>query len=208
MEFKMTEVWGFDHALRGMRNPKESWLRSDSYVGYDEWDQNKYIIGDNDLKLAQRLIKAGSEHRKFMRQIFVSSDITAPLYWYKEFDTYKIGTVANSTSTMHKLSSTKITRDCFEMSEKTKDDNYFLNHINHLEHLRNTYVETKDIDIWETLIQELPSSWLQTRTITMNYENLYSIIRQRKNHKLKEWRISFVDWIKSLPYANELLFVE
>ena len=204
----MTEVWGFDHALRGMRNPKESWLRSDSYVGYDEWDQNKYIIGDNDLKLAQRLIKAGSEHRKFMRQIFVSSDITAPLYWYKEFDTYKIGTVANSTSTMHKLSSTKITRDCFEMSEKTKDDNYFLNHINHLEHLRNTYVETKDIDIWETLIQELPSSWLQTRTITMNYENLYSIIRQRKNHKLKEWRISFVDWIKSLPYANELLFVE
>jgi len=220
LKFESTEAWGFDHALRGMRNPKESWIRSDSVSCSLNDDCNNckfsdrncgnidFIIGDNDMKLAQQLIRAGGEHRKFMRQIFVSVDITAPLYWYKEFDTYKIGTVANSTSTMHKLSSTQITSDCFEMSANTKNDNYFLNHINHLESLRNAYVETKDMDIWESLIQELPSSWLQTRTITMNYENLYSMIRHRKTHKLKEWRISFINWIKTLPYADELLFIE
>ena len=109
MKFENTEVWGFEHALRGLRNPKNSWNKSDSY--YD--DNNNFVIGENDMKLAQSLIKAGSEHRKFMRQIFVSVDITAPLYWWKEFDTYKVGTVANSTSTMHKLATTPITLDCF-----------------------------------------------------------------------------------------------
>ena len=126
MKFENTEVWGFEHALRGMRNPKNSWNKSDSYYEYDNQkdcvtkDAN-FVIGENDMKLAQTLIKAGSEHRKFMRQIFVSVDITAPLYWWKEFDTYKVGTVANSTSTMHKITSQPITLDCFEIDDYEKD---------------------------------------------------------------------------------------
>lgn len=208
MEFKETEVFNFEGALRGMRNPKNSWDKSDSYIEYDEWDQAEFIIGNNDMKLAQQLIRAGSEHRKFLRQIFTSVDITAPLYWWKEFDTYKLGTTANSTSTMHKITSNPITSDCFERNDRVKEDNYFLNFINHLESLRKDYIETKDNETWKQLIQELPSSWLQTRTITMNYENLYSMIRQREHHKLSEWRELFIDWCKTLPYANELLFLD
>lgn len=222
MKFKETQVFNYEGALRGMRNPKNSWDRSDSYVGYDEWDQTKVIVGTGDLQLAQRLIRAGSEHRKFMRQIIVSVDITAPLYWWKEFDTYKVGTTANSTSTMHKLSDTPITLDCFEFDdyqrviiEKYEDeDDYFANDelwaylIMHMETLRIKYLETKDKKYWKELIRLLPESWLQTRTVTMNYENLYSMIRQRNLHKLTEWSDSFIDWCKTLPYANELLFLD
>lgn len=222
MKFKETQVFNYEGALRGMRNPKNSWDRSDSYVGYDEWDQTKVIIGTGDLQLAQRLIRAGSEHRKFMRQIIVSVDITAPLYWWKEFDTYKVGTTANSTSTMHKLSDTPITLDCFELDDYQKviiekyedEDDYFANDelwaylITHMETLRIKYLETKDKKYWKELIRLLPESWLQTRTITMNYENLYSMIRQRSSHKLTEWSDSFIDWCKTLPYAKELLFLD
>lgn len=203
MKFEKTEVWGFTHALRGMRNPKESWDKSDTVVQVFCDDALNIIstverIGTADLKLAQTLIKAGSEHRKFMRQIFVSVDITAPLYWWKEFDTYKVGTVANSTSTMHKLASTQITKDCFEHG-----DMIYQGTIAELEMNRLKYLESKDMNEWKKLIVNLPESWLQTRTVTMSYENLLNMFRHRHNHKLTEWH-QFCDWIKTLPYANEL----
>jgi len=229
MKFEETEVWGFEHALRGMRNPLESWNKSDShYRDIDEpEDEEKiiingdyYAIGKNDLELAQRLIKAGDPHRKFLRQIFVSVDITAPIYWWKEFDTYKVGTVANSTSTMHKLASTPITKGCFEMDDysdvrfEEDDDAYgILNEqwdrtIYNCELLRQKYNETKDKCYWKELIRLLPESWLQTRTVTMNYENILNMITYRQNHKLIEWSESFINWTKSLPYAEELLFIK
>jgi hypothetical protein len=155
------------------------------------------------LFLMQKLIKAGSEHRKFLRQIFVSVDITAPLYWWKEFDTYKIGTVSNSTSTMHKLASTPITMDCFENGEMIYSFT-----IAELEMNRLKYLETKDKNEWKRLIVNLPESWLQKRTITMNYENILNMYQQRKNHKLTEWSKSFCDWVKTLPYAEELICLE
>ena len=219
MKFENTEVWGFEHSLRGMRNPLNSHIKSDSY-----YDNDNYVIGENDFGLAQRLIKAGNEHRKFMRQIFVSVDITAPLYWWKEFDTYKVGTVANSTSTMHKLATTPITLDCFEivdydrnlsLADNPEDDNE-LNHISAfeedvimvLENLRQKYLETKDKRYWKELIRFLPESWLQKRTITMNYENIRNMYFQRKNHKLTEWSESFIKWVESLPYAEELIMYD
>ena len=202
MKFEKTDVWGFEHAIRGMRNPLESWHKSDSYWGNNEYSLESYVLGENDISLMQKLIKAGTEHRKFMRQIFVSVDITAPLYWWKEFDTYKVGTVANSTSTMHKLASTPITMDCFEHGEMIYSFT-----IAELEMNRLKYLETKDKNEWKKLIVNLPESWLQTRTITMNYENLINIIHHRKNHKLTEWSVDFMNWAKSLPYANELLFI-
>ena len=235
MIFEKTEVWGFEHAIRGMRNPLESWDKSDSHTHdapcvacmHHSKDCNEhqliankcFYLGKNDLELMQKLIKAGPEHRKFMRQIMVSVDITAPLYWWKEFDTYKVGTVANSTSTMHKLASTEITMDCFEMGDfrdivyKGEDwtctTEEFWNHlVTHLEALRQEYLETKDKRYWKELIRLLPESWLQTRTVTMNYENLLSIVKQRENHKLTEWSIEFKYWVKTLPYAEELLFME
>lgn len=196
MKFENTKVFNIDGAMRGMRNPLESWGKGDTVND---------VIGEKDLRLAQKLILAGSEHRKFMRQIMVSVDITAPMYWWSEFDTYKVGTTANSTSKMHKLASTPITIACFEKNNCTKYDNYFLNFINHLEETRKSYLETKDIYIWKMLIQELPESWLQTRTVTMSYENLLSMCRQRHEHKLTEWSVSFMNWIDSLPYAEELI---
>ena len=202
MKFEKTDVWGFEHAIRGMRNPLESWHKSDSYWGNNEYNLESYVLGENDISLMQKLIKAGTEHRKFMRQIFVSVDITAPLYWWKEFDTYKVGTVANSTSTMHKLASTPITMDCFEHGEMIYSFT-----IAELEMNRLKYLETKDKNEWKKLIVNLPESWLQTRTITMNYENLINIIHHRKNHKLTEWSVDFITWVKYLPYANELLFI-
>lgn len=220
MKFENTEVWGFEHALRGMRNPLESWDKSDSdYIIEDEC--RTFFIGENDLILAQKLIKAGSEHRKFLRQIFCSVDITAPLFFFKEFDTYKVGTVANSTSTMHKLASTPITMDCFEMDDfedvelwecpydfsKEKVGLKWENLIETLEFIRQKYNETKDKRYWKELIRLLPESWLQTRTITMNYENLLNMYRHRKNHKLSEWH-KFCEWIESLPYAKELIIGE
>ena len=203
MKFEKVEVWGFEHAIRGMRNPLESWGRSDSEFSMSVTGENIYIIGKNDLELMQKRIKAGSEHRKFMRQIMVSVDVTAPLYFYKEFSTYKVGIVANSTSTMHKLASTPITMDCFENGEMIYSFT-----IAELEMNRLKYLETKDKNEWKKLIVNLPESWLQTRTITMNYENLLNIIHQRKNHKLTEWSVDFMNWAKSLPYAKELLFME
>lgn len=239
MKFENTEVWGFEHSLRGMRNPKNSWHKSDSYYGCDndivceKCDtsgescinyKNNYIIGNNDMKLAQTLIKAGNEHRKFMRQIFISVDITAPLYWWKEFDTYKVGTTANSTSTMHKLATTPITLDCFEtddydrnlsLADNPKDDDGLDNIstfeediIYVLENLRQKYLETKDKRYWKELIRWLPESWLQKRTVTMNYENIRNMYFQRKNHKLTEWSESFIKWVESLPYAEDLIMYE
>lgn len=206
MKFENTEVWGFEHAFRGMRNPKESWEKSDSGFVIDNSSIpsiQRFKIGENDLKLAQALIKAGSSHRKFLRQIFVSVDITAPLYWWKEFDTYKVGTVANSTSTMHKLADTPITIDCFEHSELLKDDLILW-----LEATRRRFIATKKKDEWLKLIVNLPESWLQKRTVTMSYENIYAMLEQRKNHKLTEWSVDFHKWALRLPYANELLFLE
>lgn len=225
MKFENTEVWGFEHALRGMRNPMNSWNKSDSYIECNDLN-NKYIIGKNDMQLAQKLIKAGTEHRKFMRQIFVSVDITAPLYWWKEFDTYKVGTVANSTSTMHKLATTPITLDCFETDDYQPNTFVYYEHtttgdivnnaiIRFLETLRQHYFETKNKKYWKELIRWLPESWLQKRTITMSYENVYTIVHQRKNHKLNEWSgqdnpelPNFISWVRTLLYANELIFID
>ena len=247
MRFEDTEVWGLRKALKGMRNPKNSWDKSDSVFGYsckncykhndlcskcEKHDPNSYaieapIIGTNDMKLAQQLIRAGSEHRKFMRQIFVSVDITAPLYWWKEFDTYKVGTVANSTSTMHKLATTPITLECFEIDDyddsitKYKRDGgvYPMQSVfvEFLEHIRRKYLETKDKKFWKELIRWLPESWLQTRTVTMSYENLFAMCSkgQRRFHKLNEWsgqddnpKPNFISWARTLPYAQELIFID
>ena len=220
MKFENTEVFNFEGAMRGMRNPKNSWNKNDTYI---DWEDNIHI-GNNDMKLAQTLVKAGNEHRKFMRQIFVSVDITAPLYWWKEFDTYKIGTVANSTSTMHKLATTPITLDCFEiddydknlsLADNPKDDDGLDNIstfeediIYVLENIRQKYLETKDKRYWKELVRWLPESWLQKRTITMNYENVRNMYFQRTNHKLTEWSESFIKWVESLPYAEELIMYE
>jgi hypothetical protein len=181
----------------------------------------KIYIGPKDMKLAQQLIKAGSEHRKFMREIVVSMDITAPLFWFKEFDTYKVGTVANSTSTMHKLATTPITLDCFETDDYDKsileDSKEIDNLIQFLENLRNKYLETKDKRYWKELIRWLPESWLQTRTVTMTYENLYAMCGrgQRRFHKLNEWSgidnanlPNFISMARTLPYAKYLLFLD
>lgn len=229
MKFYKTDVWGFEHAVRGMRNPLESRHKSDSGQCCQircedcagpvceetifDYNQLSFVIGKNDLKLMQKLIRAGSEHRKFMRQIMVSVDITAPLYWFKEFDTYKVGTAANSTSTMHKLASKIITMDCFEMGDF---QNVYTNGtatcrscwdiiLFACEGLRQKYNETKDARYWKELIRILPESWLQTRTVTLNYENIYNMIRQRRSHKLTEWSVDFMAWASRLPYAEELL---
>lgn len=204
MKFENTEIFNFEGAIRGMRNPLNSWKKSDSYWGAS----GRYIIGDNDMNLAQRLIKGGSEHRKFLRQIMVCVDITAPLYWWKEFDTYKVGTTANSTSTMHKLKDTPITLECFEIGDY-KESKFIENSlIPYLEDLRIQYQETKDKSYWKELVRWLPNGWLQTRTVTLNYENIYSMIHQRNTHKLTEWSKDFITWAESLPYAKELLFLD
>lgn len=215
MKFENTDVWGFEHAIRGMRNPMNSWDKSDSKF----WDLD-IEIGDNDLNLMQRLIKGGSEHRKYLRQIMVSVDITAAMFIWSELDTYKIGTVANSTSKMHKLATIPITLDCFETDDYVGDllvydtepyaqcfrtDDIWEEIINHCETLRKRYLETKDKRYWKELIRLLPESWLQTRTWTANYEVLRNIVHQRAGHKLSEWQ-SFIDWVHTLPYAEELIF--
>ena len=275
MKFERTQVFNFEGAFRGLRNPKNSWNKSDSFFGVvnldhvskdmeiaDEWvkafhpDLNwpeeftdegcnlaeeyadKLIkngvlrlndnvadlafIGPQDMKLAQTLIKAGPEHRKFLRQIFVSVDITAPLYFFKQFDTYKIGTTANSTSTMHKLTSKPITLDCFETDDFNTELEYYQGNttgmlselmIEQLDILRQKYLETKDKKYWKELVRWLPESWLQTRTWIANYEVIRTIVHQRENHKLNEWsgqddpsKDNFIKWAKSLQYAEELIF--
>lgn len=282
MKFNNTQVFNFDGAFRGMRNPKNSWSKSDSYFGllnnfdifqdkieeilpkwlkyYEDkskdfesnftktYDKNYLfswlykngivqlgdgntmsvaLIGPNDMKLAKQLIQSGSEHRKFLRQIFVSVDITGPLYWWKELDTYKVGTVANSTSTMHKLASTPITIDCFETKDydpslkiETRNNteiqqiigpyNGAYTFIDFLESLRLKYLETKNKRYWKELIRWLPESWLQTRTVTMSYENLLAMCGkgQRRFHKLSEWSFDFINWARELPYAQELIFYD
>lgn len=231
MKFEHTKVYNLDGAVRGLRNPMQSWDRSNSYQS-DFTDDGKggFVLGANDLELMQRLVKAsikeGNSHSKFMRQIMVCVDITAPLFWWKEFDTYKVGTVANSTSTMHKIASHPITLDCFEIDDYEKDlkclETYdsdievdystvdFEVHkvINFLENLRQKYIKTKDKRYWKELIRWLPESWLQKRTITMNYENIRNMYFQRRNHKLTEWSEQFVAWVESLPYAKELIIYE
>ena len=283
MKFEKTEVFNFNGAFRGMRNPKNSWNKSDSlfytiptdmedpsfedwiyeqaekdgintdedYLQFEEYHDNKWnkcnfydddvreviAIGKDDMRLARVLIEGGTEHRKFLRQISVCVDITAPLYWWKEFDTYKVGTVANSTSTMHKLTSKPIDMGCFEMDdyeplliidegiddsgdtpydysypirdfvEPTEANVSFVYEetlVGFLELLRQKYLETNDKRYWKELVRWLPEGWLQTRTVTLNYENLRSIYRQRENHKLTEWH-QFCGWVKTLPYADELI---
>lgn len=228
MKFEKTEVWGFEHAIRGMRNPKESWGKSDSVFQGEQYKTgdivSETVIGANDMALMQTLIRAGSEHRKFMRQIFVSVDITAPAgYWWTEFDTYKVGTVANSTSKMHKLASKPITMECFEMDDYSDvqlhcypgvgtidSKKMWSEWIDYCEKLRLAYIATGDIAYWKELIRALPESWLQKRTITMNYENLLGMCSkgQRRYHKLTEWSESFISWARTLPYAQELIFID
>ena len=262
MKFENTSVCNFENAFRGMRNPLESWDKSDSKFGisslqsfkgdyevtllylqkalpssnekdkdivqrgkcsrkiltwlwangiksYYEDDIVKYdLIGPRDMDLALKLIHGGSEHRKFLRQILVSVDITAPMYWWSEFDTYKVGTVANSTSKMHKITSKPITAECFEITENESEQvateltNSYSIVINMCEELRQKFLETEDRKYWRELIRWLPVSWLQTRTVTMNYENILTIYNQRKNHRLTEWNKDFCGWVEQLPYAN------
>ena len=195
-----TSVMNFENAIRGARNPMNSWNRMDSF--YDE--QGNFIMGPSDLNLAQRLARAGSDHRKFIRQIFVSVDFTAPLYWWKEYDTYK-ATVANSTSTMHKIASKPFTLDDFSHERMNTQAQEALAHtVSVLEDLRKDYLETKDKETWYSMIQLLPSSYHQMRTCTLNYETLMNIYYARRNHKLDEWH-TVCDWIASLPYAKELI---
>ena len=284
MKFQTVKVYNFEGALRGMRNPKNSWHLSDSFFGLadmetteadymvaEKWVQKDYpnypmeenpeaerlyemaddwllangvlerdeynsiancaFIGPNDMHLAQTLIKSGPEHRKFLRQIMVCVDITAPLYWWKEFDTYKVGTVANSTSTMHKLTSKPITLDCFEIDDLAKMDMIIpivgseitLEQaknaiIDICEGLRQKYLETKDKKYWKELVRWLPNGWQQTRTVTMTYENLLAMCSksQRRFHKLTEWSgdgedfvtESFIKFARKLPYAQEFIFID
>lgn len=260
MKFENTKVYNFEGALHGMRNAKESWSKSDSFweedtcIRFGDKECTKhYVIGENDMRLAQSLIRAGSEHRKFLRQIFVSVDITAPLFWWKEFDTYKVGTVANSTSTMHKIASKPITLECFEtddfepeLSTELKDGDktfHFLTQcevncqIDFLESLRRKHLEYDEKSknkekytesermhfkraakkCWKELIRWLPESWLQTRTVTMTYENLFAMCSkgQRRFHKLNEWSgvdnqelTNFISWARKLPYAKEFIFID
>lgn len=237
MKFENTEVFNFEGALRGMRNPKNSWNKSDSYYGNNEVGLESYVIGPNDLQLAQTLIRAGSEHRKFMRQIFVSVDITAPQYFWAELDTYKVGTVRNSTSMQHKGVSHKYTIDDFEVDENVKEvlrvkekeklplvyrydtsENkelfetcwYWKQTLNDLNILRDKYLETKDYKYFRMIRQLMPMGYLYKSTVTMDYENLLAICSkgQRRFHKLTEWSKSFIDWARTLPYAQELIFID
>ena len=199
-----TSVMNLENAMRGARNPMNSWNRQDSY--YDE--KGNYVLGPNDLDLAKRLAKAGSDHRKFIRQIFVSVDFNAPLYWWKEFDTYKVGTVANSTSTMHKIASKPFTMDACSHDKMNETALRSLSQvIETLEALRQAYLETKDKELWYSMIQLLPSSYNQLRTVTMNYETLVNIYHARKHHKLAEWHV-VCEWIETLPYAKDLITFE
>lgn len=241
IKFENTEVIGWEHAIRGMRNPMNSWEKSDSgqgcsigfvdirCVGCEQFDNeyeiglcksDKYIIGSNDLTLMKQLKDAGTDHRKFMRMITVYVDITAPLYWWKEFDTYKVGTVANSCSTMHKIAAKDFMLEDFSTEYFITADNddpmdaYFVGNtrwgsndvmnitLKVLNYYRNRYLKTKDKKYWWQMIQLLPSSYNQKRTVMMNYEVLANIYKSRKNHKLDEWSIGFIDWIKTLPYSE------
>ena len=215
----------YDSEFTKIAEERHEWLwhNGASFIGTDH-HYKLDLIGPADMDLCHRLINGGPEHRKFLRQIMVSVDITAPLYWWKEFDTYKVGTTANSTSTMHKLASTPITRECFEMNDyqdlpietlypnEDSEEPFYDYHTNGfidelietLEQLRQKYNETKDKRYWKELIRWLPNGWLQTRTVTMNYENLRAMYHQREHHKLSEWH-AFCEFVATLPYAKELI---
>jgi len=229
IKFEETEVRGFDAAIRGMRNPMESWEKSDSiisYVSYIDRENMEHIlagsyeqaIGKNDLDLMMKLAKAGPEHAKYRRMIGVWVDITAPLYWWKEFDTYKVGTVANSCSTMHYIHKKEFTLNDFSCEHLFDHNAVTLHYIENdfriisnkqwllftcdlLNGMRKAYLETNDKKYWWQMIQLLPSSYNQKRTIFLNYEVLANIYRQRQGHKLDEWH-EFIDWIKQLPYSQ------
>ena len=205
LKIERDQVMNLENAIRGARNPMNSWNRMDS--SYDE--NGNYVLGENDLDLARRLAHAGSDHRKFLRQIFVSVDITAPLYWWKEFDTYKVGTVANSTSTMHKIHAKSFERDDFSHDRLDEGGLAALDAIiAYLESERVKFVEKKDDrQPWHNMIQMLPSSYNQMRTVTMNYENLINIYYARRSHKLPEWHV-LCDAILTLPYAEDLIRVK
>ena len=204
IKLERTSVMNFENALRGARNPLSSWAKSDSFYG----ENGEFVIGEIDLSLAHRLAVSGSDHRKYLRQVFVSVDITAPIYWWKEFDTYKVGTTANSTSTMHRIHSKDFSRDDFSTDHMTEGALGALdNMISFLEEARIKFTETKDKKYWYDIIQLLPSSYNQMRTVTLNYENLINMYYARRSHKLDEWH-TFCDWIRSLPYASELILIK
>ena len=224
IKIENTEVIGWKHAIRGCRNPLESWNKSDSFwqcVDYDSLNENdiyEYEIGPNDLGLMKRLCKSGTDHRKFMRMIVVYVDITAPLYWWKEFDTYKVGTVANSCSTMHKIHAKEFTLEDFSCEHLFDDNDVYFNYrkddfriitnrqwllftVDLLNHMREAYLSTKDKKYWWQMIQLLPSSYNQKRTVMLNYEVLANMYKSRRDHKLDEWR-EFCDWIRGLPNSE------
>ena len=204
LKVERISVMNFENAIRGARNPLNSWARMDSF--YDE--KGNFVLGENDLALASKLAKAGSDHRKFLRQIFVSMDITAPLYWWKEFDTYKVGTVANSCSTMHKIQAKEFSREDFSCDRLDEPSLAVLDSvIAFLESERCRFNETKDKQAWHNMIQLLPSSFNQMRTVSMNYEVLINIYYARRTHKLAEWH-TLCDAIAELPYAKELILVK
>ena len=213
IEIENVEVYGFEAAIRGMRNPMNSWDKSDS-----TFESGEVVIGENDLKLMKSLAKAGTDHGKFLRMISVTADITAPLYWWKEYDTYKVGTVANSCSTMHKIHAKEFEYSDFSLEYLTDSTSFSYYNtmdvspynvidvvISALNHYRDRFLATKDMDYWHQMIQLLPSSYNQRRTVQLNYEVLRNIDRpgRRRDHKLDEWR-EFCRWAETLPYFKEI----
>lgn len=211
IKIEKIETYGWEAAIRGMRNPMNSWDKSDSHF---EWGGKDFSIGEADLALMKKLVRAGSDHRKFLRQIMVSMDITAPLYWWKEFDTYKVGTVANSCSTMHKIHAKEFTLDDFSHEHLIDDEpipgrvyspfGMLDATINNLNKCREMFLTTKDKRWWYSMIQLLPSSYNQLRTVTLNYEVLLNMYHARKDHKLDEWR-KFCEVIAELPYFKDFI---
>lgn len=218
IKIENVDVYGFEAAVRGMRNPLNSWDKSDSTfedvfedpVNLHDYYMKSFTAGDNDLKLMKNLVKAGSDHSKFMRMITVTLDITAPLYWWKEFDTYKVGTVRNSCSTMHKIHSKEFTLDDFSCEhlwgdrlDRDVDEPVGVLNIviDELNYYREAFLEDKDKDFWWVLIQLLPSSYNQRATVQLNYAVLRNMYHSRRNHKLDEW-VEFCEWVESLPYSE------
>ena len=206
IKVEKTEVWGFEHAIRGMRNPMNSWAKSDSkFYPYDL--QNPVVIGENDLDLMRRLNSGGQPHRKYLRQIMVSMDITAPLYWWKEFDTYKVGTVANSCSTMHTVHAKEFELDDFSHEHLSEGEygniELLKSIITCLNVARDWFIKTKDKEFWWQMIQLLPTSYNQKRTVTFTYENVMNMLDYREGHKLDEWR-ELCEILKALPYVKEI----
>lgn len=200
------DTWGFEHAIRGMRNPLNSWERSDSSFGYEAYS-GEFVpdlkIGENDLDLMHRLYVGGQPHRKYLRQIFAVMDITAPLYWWKEFDTYKVGTTANSCSTMHKITAKEFTLDDFSHEHLLDPHGLLADIVTDLNSWREDYLQSKNKNYWWQLIQLLPSSYNQRRTVSMTYENVMNMLDYRENHKLDEWR-EFCEILRGLPYIKEI----